>query len=296
MRILITGAAGMLGAYVEKGLVALGNEVHVSDIIDANGFTYSYCDVRDPASVESMMHRSNPDLVAHLAAETSLELSERNPMHAWLTNAIGTKNVALACRRAVVPMAYISSAGVFDGEQAEPYTEFDTPHPINVYGKSKFAGEQFVRQLVPEYFIVRAGWMMGGGPRQDHKFVHHITEQLLAGERNIKAVDDKFGTPTYAPDFGNTFAHLLATRRFGTYHMASPGVCSRFDVARAIVEGLGLSDRVSVDPVASGYFAEEFFAPRPRSEAMANLVLDLEGRNTMRPWPEALAEYLQEWS
>lgn len=290
---LVTGANGMLGSAVIPALLDAGHEVLASDIVNHNLY---HLDVRDPDAVLAYSSWFKPDLVAHLAAETSLEVCEDNPDHAWLTNALGTRNTAIACRKLGVPMAYISSAGVFDGEQDDPYTEFDVPAPINVYGASKYEGELFVQQWVPEHFIVRAGWMMGGGEGKDHKFVSHILHQLDAGSTLIHAVADKFGTPTYAPDFAKCFETLVTSERYGTYHMASPGKPSRLDVALAIVELLGYADEVTVRACSSSHFQAAFFAPRPTSECMRNYVLDLEGRNTMRPWREALADYLGAWS
>lgn len=284
----------MLGSAIIPTLQGEGHDVFATDIVDVDDV--HTLDVRDFRYVSAAIKAHRPDIVAHLAAETSLEICEDDPAHAWLTNALGTKYVALACRSASVPMAYISSAGVFDGTKSEPYTEFDEPNPINVYGSSKYAGEQFVRHYVPESFIVRAGWMMGGGPQKDHKFVHHIVKQLKAGATTIHAVCDKVGTPTYAPDFAKCFETLIQSERFGTYHMASPGTCTRFSVALAITEILGYADSVMVLPASSSRFAGTFFAPRPRSEAMHNYVIELEGLQTMRPWRVALTEYLEAWA
>ena len=288
MRILITGAAGMLGSAVVPHLQECGHDVFPTDITEL--------DVRDRADVASGLNAIRPEIVLHLAAETSLEVCEEEPDHAWLTNAIGTKNVALECRRRAIPMAYISSAGIFDGENPGPlgYTEFDTPSPINVYGASKLQGEHYVRQYVPESWILRAGWMMGGGPHKDHKFIHHIVDQIDAGVTDIVAVVDKVGSPTYSKDFAAIIERLITSDDYGTYHCVSGGQCTRFDVAQAIIEILGRDD-ITLKPASSGFFATTFHAPRPASEAMRNYCLDLISANGMRPWREALADYLKEW-
>jgi len=286
LRILVTGAAGMLGSALVPHLQKCGHDVYDSDI--------DTLDVRDRYDVAEWLFNIDPDIVCHLAAETSLEICEEEPDHAWLTNAIGTKNVALECRLRNTAMAYISSAGIFDGENQDAYTEFDIPDPINVYGASKYEGEKYVRQFVPNHFICRAGWMLGGGPHKDHKFVHHIMDQVEAGVTTIYAVADKFGTPTYAPDFAQCFEALIQSDDYGTYHMVSNGNCTRFDVAREILNVIGRDD-IELLPASSAFFATTFFAPRPTSEVMRNYVLDLTGRNSMRPWREALAEYLKDW-
>ena len=285
MRLLVTGADGMLSSAVIPYLQKCGHDVYATDI--------AFLDVRSQSDIARWFAQVRPDIVAHLAAETSLEVCEEKPDHAWLTNALGTKYVALACRKNAIPMAYISSAGIFDGKK-DGYTEFDVPEPINVYGATKYEGEKFVRQLVPEHYICRAGWMLGGGPQKDHKFTSLIMDQIANGVKVIHAVSDLFGSPTYSPDFAKCFESLITSGNYGTYHMVSPGSCSRYEMAQAIVEILGVD--VEVRPASSLFFASTFFAPRPTSEVMENFVLTLEGKNTMRDWRVALEEYLKEWA
>ncbi|HLI43113.1 MAG TPA: SDR family oxidoreductase [Acidimicrobiales bacterium] len=296
MRILVTGAAGMLASALVPHLRACGHEVVATDLVGplegAGGELIEHLDVREADEVEARISTGAFELVLHLAAETELEACERDPVHAWRTNAFGTKLVALACRRAGSRLAYVSTAGVFDGEKESPYDEFDEPRPINRYGASKLAGERFVQQYVTESFVVRAGWMVGGGPK-DHKFVAKILRQLEEGATTLYAVGDKLGTPTYAPDFSRCLEALVTSDAFGLYHMSCEGTCSRYDVTQAILELLGRDD-VTLVQVGSEFFAEEYFAPRPRSEAMRNLMLELHGLNTMRSWQAALGEYLAE--
>jgi len=250
-------------------------------------------DVRDHNAVRSAVRESDPEIILHLAAETDLERCETDRDHAYLTNAVGTQNVALVAAERNLPLVYISTAGVFDGtKEGEPYTEFDRPNPINVYGGSKYEGELIVQRAVGRHFIVRAGWMVGGRER-DHKFVAKVVNQLRDGARMIYAVTDKFGTPTYTEDFAQNLLALIATPYFGLYHMTCEGAGSRLDVARLIVEYYGRRD-VEVIPVSSEFFAETYFAPRPRSEMMRNYALQLRDLNLMRPWPQALRAYLDQ--
>lgn len=293
MRILITGSAGMLGSAVFPAFAEAGHDVVATDLQprSVGGLPMDRLDVRDAAAVNDAIAGARPDLVLHLAAETDLETCEADPDHAYLTNTIGTQNVALACRESGANLVYISTAGVFDGEKTDgPYTEFDQPRPINVYGRSKLAGEAVVQRLAPDGFVVRAGWMVGGADR-DHKFVAKIIGQLRGGARTIRAVTDKLGTPTYTHDFAQNLLELVGTPFYGLYHMASLGEGSRFDVAREIVAFYERGD-VKVIPVTSDAFAVEYPAPRPRSEMMRNYMLDLRGMNRMRPWQVALREYL----
>jgi dTDP-4-dehydrorhamnose reductase len=286
----------MLGSALVPALLRAGLDVHATDLSPEGSpgllpGGLERLDVRVAHDLRRCLNQAEPDIVFHLAAETDLETCERDPDGAFATNAIATKNVALACEVLGVPIVYISTAGVFDGTKEDPYTEFDSPNPINVYGKSKLAGERFVEMLSSRYFIVRAGWMIGGGNGKDHKFVAKILDQITAGATTIYAVTDKLGTPTYTHDFANCLGGVVASSRYGLYHMASVGRGSRYDVAAEILVNTGRSD-IRLEAVQSDYFARDFPAPRPRSEMMRNMVLELEGANTMRPWREALRAYL----
>lgn len=299
MRILVTGAAGMLGSGLVPELIARGHDVVPTDIDlrvqqpwGPTGPELGLLDVRDGEAVRRVIDLVEPELVAHLAAETDLETCEMDPDHAWATNAVAAKHVALATRARGIPIAYVSTAGVFDGQQEEPYTEYDEPNPIMVYGRAKLEGERYVQWFANDWYIIRAGWMVGGGAGKDHKFVARMLAQIRAGATVLHAVDDRFGTPTYVPDFSAVFANLVGTASYGLYHMACEGSGTRFDVAARILEVLDLQDRIRLERVGSDHFAADFWAPRPRSETMRNLVLDLQGLNQMRPWQVALEEYL----
>ena len=238
------------------------------------------------------VEKHHPDILVHLAAETDLEKCEADPDYAYKENFIGTSNACVACRNTGIPLIYISTAGVFDGLKATPYTEFDIPNPINVYGMSKWQGEEIVRHTMKDYFIIRAGWMVGGGER-DKKFVRKIIDQLSNGADEIFAVDDRYGTPTYAPAFSKTLERLMKTRRYGTYHLTCRGRATRYDVAAEILRILGRDD-VKLTPVKSSYFKDEYFAPRPRSEEMRNYVLEMMSMDDMPDWRVALEAYLEE--
>lgn len=281
-RMLVTGVGGMVGSYVPE--VFKDYDLVLTDQIDG----YSQLDVRDPSAVSRVMREARPDIVLHLAAATDVDRCEQEQDWAYHTNALGTQNVALACQSFDVPMVYISTAGVFWGDNAEPYTEFDVPRPANVYGHSKLAGEQIVTSLLRKYYIVRSGWMVGGCER-DKKFVGKIVRMILGGNKRLKVVDDKLGSPTYAKDLLREILALINTGFYGLYHVANKGRCSRYEVALAIRDLLQRPD-VEVEPVSSAYFPLP--APRARSEALRNLKLELLGLDGMRPWKDALKEYL----
>ena len=277
--IFVTGADGMVGSYLKE--VFSGEKLVLTDI--------DTLDVRDPGKVKKEINKMKPEFVLHLAAETDVDRCEKEAGHAYLTNALGTQNVALACQETGAIMIYISTAGVFGGEKTEPYTEFDQPNPANVYGRTKWEGEKIVQFLLNRYYIVRAGWMIGGREK-DKKFVGKIVRQFSEKDK-ILAVNDKIGTPTYARDLLEGIQKLMKTGYYGLYHMTNKGVCSRYDVAVEIGRLLGW--KTPVEPVSSDLFPLP--APRARSEAMRNYKLELLKIHKMRPWQDALREYLENW-
>jgi dTDP-4-dehydrorhamnose reductase len=155
-------------------------------------------------------------------------------------------------------------------------------------------GERFVAANCRQHLICRAGWMMGGGPAKDKKFINKLMKQLKDGARELFVVDDKLGTPTYTIDFARNVELLLGKRLWGIYNMVCPGVTSRLEVARYLVVALGLAGEVKITPVSSDHFVEEYFAARPASERLITKKLDLRGVNIMRDWRLCLDEYLAE--
>lgn len=287
MRTLITGANGMLGTALCRELEKNNFKIYATDV--SRDGDSKHLDIRDLGELLGAIEGFKPDIVFHLAAETDVDKCEIEPEHAYLTNTIGTENVALACQKTDTVMVYISTAGVFDGNKNEPYNEFDTPNPINIYGKSKWEGEKIVGSLLSKYFIFRAGWMMGGG-KKDKKFVGKIVN-LLKNKNELSVVNDKIGTPTFVDDLAKCMISMIKTDRYGLFHMANKGICSRYDIACEIVKILRRKD-VKINPVNSAAFPLP--APRGRSEAMVNFKLDLLGLNSMRTWQEALHQYLKD--
>lgn len=287
MKILVTGSDGMLGSALCPTLLNRGYNVIATDLSPSNEGTKSL-DVRNFDRVKDMVEKIKPDIVMHLAAETDVDKCEVEPDHAFLTNTIGTQNVALVCQKLNIEMVYISTLGVFYGDKPEPYTEFDEPNPINVYGRSKLEGEKIVQNLLNKFYIIRAGWMVGGGPKKDKKFIGKIIKQINETSK-LKAVNDKIGSPTYTYDFSKCLADLIQTGYYGLYHCTNKGVGSRFDVAKKIVEFMAKTD-VTVEPVSSAYFPLP--AARARSEMSRNYKLELLGLDSTRHWEEALQDYI----
>ena len=287
MRILITGARGMMGRDLGALAESWGHEVWPTDVQQLRQDPQDHIDVRDFEGLGRALDRFRPDAVFHLAAMTQVDECERRPEGAYLVNSVATQSVALHCRRHEVQLVYISTGSIFDGSKPVPYHEFDIPNPLSVYARSKWQGEIFVRSLVPQHYIVRAGWMFGGGA-EDKKFVARMID--LAREREVlRAVDDKFGSPCYTSDISRRCLELLATGRYGTYHAANSGYCSRFEMAAAIVEYAGITS-CRVEPCSSAEFPLP--APRPRLEAIDGLAARLIGLPDQRHWRDALREYV----
>lgn len=290
MKYLITGANGMLGSALCPILENAGGEIYATDINpDNKTYNIRFLDIRDKEQIQIIVNEIKPDFLFHLAAEIDVDKCELEPEHAYRTNVVGTKNVAMVCKERGIPMAYISTCGVFDGKKQGPYTELDNPNPVSVYSKTKLEGEKIVKNLFKKYFIFRAGWVMGGS-KKDKKFVAKIVE-LLKTKSEISVVHDKLGSPTYTVDLSKAMIEVIKKQQYGLYHITNTGFCSRYDLACKIKEYLKKDD-VIIKPVSSSKFPLP--APRPDSEASENLNLKLIGLDSIMPtWEEALKDYLK---
>lgn len=290
MNILVTGAEGMVGSDLCLVLRRGGHQVIRTDLRPRSPETLAL-DIVEAAQVQQVVEAACPDVVIHLAAETDVDRCEQDPPHAYRTNAAGTEHIVRSCERIGARLLYMSTAAVFDGTKLTPYVETDLPDPVNVYGRSKLAGEVAVQRLRGHYQIVRAGWMVGGLER-DKKFVWKILTQLMEGRRELQAVTDKVGTLTFTADLSRGIAALIDTNHRGIFHMANHGACSRYDIVCKLVEWLDRRD-VVVRPVTSSAFPLP--APRSASEALENARLQSLGLDQMPSWDTALRAYVQRY-
>ncbi|MDI7274451.1 MAG: dTDP-4-dehydrorhamnose reductase [Anaerolineae bacterium] len=271
MRIAITGSKGQLGTAL---LARLDGE-------DLLPLDLPEFDVNDVAQVRGTLGGFRPDVVIHAAALTNVDQCELEPELAYRVNALGTQNVALACRRCGASMVYVSTDYVFDGSKGAPYLEYDPPAPLSVYGRSKLAGEWATQTFVGGFYIARTAWLYAPGRRN---FVEAVLR--LARERGaLTMVTDEVGSPTYAPDLADAIARLLPSEQYGIYHFTNSGVGSRYEWACEILRVAGL-EHVPVTP-SQGYARP---APVPRRVELANLCGASLGI-TLRPWRQALADY-----
>ncbi len=292
MRAYIAGCGGMLGEAVHRVWSAV-HDVRCTDI-DLNAPWLEYCDFREFFSYRKSVEDFQPDILVHLGAHTDLEYCERYPDDAYLTNTLSVEHAATLANAYDIPLVYISTAGIFDGEK-QLYDDWDIPNPLGVYARSKYLGEKIVQTGVRKHFIFRAGWMMGGGPNKDKKFIAKLMGQLASGTRVLNIVDDKLGTPTYTVDFAKNIDAVISTQYYGLYNMVCGGETGRFEVAEELISILGLKGRVDINPVTSEFFASDYFAPRPPSERLLNYKLNLRDLNQMREWRTALKDYVESY-
>ena len=275
MRIAITGAGGQLGRALSTAL----SQEHDLILLRHADF-----ELGRPDSVEQLV-ATGAELVIHPAAYTDVDGCARDPERAYRVNGLGTQYVALACRRLGAPLIYVSTNEVFDGSATTPYLEYDRPAPINAYARSKWAGEQAVRELLDRFYIVRVAWLFGG----ERNFVRTVLR--LAAERDsIAMVEDEVGSPTYASDAAAAIARLIELPFYGTYHLVNEGACSRFAFAAEVLRLAG-REHVALKPIKLADFKRD--STVPPCTPLCNVAAAALGIQ-LRPWQQALAEYIND--
>jgi len=287
-RIYVAGCGGMLGEAVYNHFSPIV-ELMATDIV-TNESWLSYADVRDYSSISQSIEAFKPNIIINLAALTDLEECEKEKENAWSTNGLGAENIALISSQLHAVLVHISTAGIFDGKK-KYYSDFDIPNPIGTYAKSKHYAEVIVSRELKKYYVLRAGWMMGGGPKKDKKFINKLYKQIRQGNKELNVVDDKLGTPTYTVDFARGIQTLIESDLYGIYNQVCGGSGSRYDVAMEFMRLMKLEDKIKLNRVTSDFFKEEYFAPRPESEKLLNTKLDARSLNVMRDWQICLSEY-----
>lgn len=288
-KIYMAGCGGMLGQAFHSVFMN-EHDLRCTDI-DVNESWLSYLDFRDLDSYRKDVEVFKPDYLFHLGAYTDLEYCENNVEDAYLTNTTSVENAVWIANKLEIPVLYISTAGIFDGSQ-DTFDDWDRPNPLGHYARSKYAGELYVENTARQHLICRAGWMMGGGPAKDKKFIQKLMKQLKGGAKELNIVSDKLGTPTYTFDFARNVKTLVEKEYWGLYNMVCEGTTSRLEVARELISVLGLTSDVRINEVSSDFFKSTYFAPRPDSERLINRKLALRGVNHMRDWKIALKEYV----
>jgi len=275
MRLLVLGAAGQLGSAICTIL---------SDEFDVIPATRIQTDITSLPQLRVLVAEAKPDVIINSAAYTDVDGCELNPDKAFLVNALGARNVAIVAREAGAKLVHISTDYVFDGCKGSPYLEFDQPNPINVYGASKLLGETLVREQTHRFFIIRTAWLYG---KTGKNFVKTMLS-LAREQKEIRVVNDQWGTPTCVEDLARQIGKLIQTELYGTYHCTSQGSCTWYEFAQEIFR-LAKVD-IQIKPITS----EEFPRPakRPKNSVLENYMLKLQGLDIMPPWREALACFM----
>jgi dTDP-4-dehydrorhamnose reductase len=292
MKILVTGANGQLGTDLCKVLQHF-------ELIPLN---HSDIEISDMDSVKQSFNKYKPDVVINTAAYVRVDDCEEEQDKAFLVNALGARNVAVAAQELGAKLIHISTDYVFGGEgetlmvshkvgvnKPRPYTEFDTPSPLSIYGKSKLVGEDFVRHLCSRYFIIRTSGLFGvaGASGKGGNFVETILK-LGKEQSELRVVNDQVFSPTHTKDLARKIAQLIKTEYYGIFHITNKGSCSWYEFAREILKQAGL--KTPVIPVSSDTYPQR--AERPHFSVLGNYHLKLLGMDDMRTWQEALRDYM----
>ena len=288
MRILITGCNGQLGNELQdimkKGYAEIGEVSEVmknSEIIplDVKGL-----DITDLSEVKNKINELKPDVVINCAAATNVDGCESNEDFAFKVNALGPRNLAIACEEVGAKLVQVSTDYVFSGIGDKPLTEYDLTAPYSVYGKTKLLGENYVREFSSKYFIVRTSWLYG---YVGHNFVY--TMRRLGKEKDtINVVNDQRGNPTHANDLAYHILKLIETKEYGIYHCTGKGECNWYDFAKMIIELSG--EECEVKPCSS----EEYKTPakRPEYSSLDNMMLRNTIGDEMRDWKDAIKSFI----
>jgi dTDP-4-dehydrorhamnose reductase len=279
MRVLITGAGGQLGRDLQAALA--GHEL--------SAVAHTDLDITDATAVRAAIDAFRPDGAVHAAALTDTTRCEREPDVAYVVNALGARNVAVACGRVGAAMVYVSTNEVFDGTRSEPYVESAEPNPLNAYARSKLAGERLVQEVLPQHYIVRTAWLYGHG---GNHFVSKIVRAAESGD--VTGVVDEVATPTWTRDLAVAIARLVGTGLFGIYHLTNTGEASRFAWAKEALRLAGRSN-VRLRPITTAEFRASLppdaIAPRKPPYSVLRNVAGTAIGIELRPWQDALAEY-----
>ncbi|MDN4066527.1 dTDP-4-dehydrorhamnose reductase [Paenibacillus vini] len=286
MKVLVTGAAGQLGADVVSTLEMAGHLVFPCDR-DA-------LDITDFEACLEKIQEFTPEVVIHCAAYTAVDQAEKEVDTAYAVNAVGTRNMVLASEHVGAKFCYISTDYVFDGMSEMPYHEYDNTNPQSIYGKSKRAGEMLVQNLSSAFFIVRTSWVYGLHGKNFVKTMLRLGEQ----QPSLKVVDDQKGSPTYTADLAEFLLELIQTEKYGIYHASNTETCTWFEFAQAIFSEariiLGKDFPVQVNPCTTEEYPLP--APRPRNSVLEHISIRTNGLNDFRPWREGLRDFIMELS
>jgi dTDP-4-dehydrorhamnose reductase len=279
MKILVTGAGGMLGSVFCQKLIDAGHEVSGIDI--KSGF--AKVDIAKKEAIGDFVKKAKPQIIVHTAAYTDVDGCELNPDEAYKINAEGTKNVALASGAAKALLVYISTDYVFDGNKKDAYEEPDKTSPVNIYGKSKLLGEGYAREINKKFLIIRSSSLFGKNGKNFVKAI--LNNAALPG--SLKVVNDQRSCPTYVNDLASAVINLINIKSTGIYHVSNSGICSWYEFADEILKTAGIKKDILPIKLEESSRA----AKRPKMSALSCGKYNKATGKPMRHWKEALGEY-----
>jgi dTDP-4-dehydrorhamnose reductase len=279
-RILVIGAKGMLG----RDLVEVLRSSSRND--EVIGWDFEDIDIQEEQSTIAKIERNYPKIVINVAAFTDVDGCELNEEKVFAINAEGMRHVALGALRCRAKVVYLSTDYIFDGKKREPYLESDPPNPLNVYGRSKWKGEQYVQELVENSLIIRTQWLYG---RYGNNFVTSVLRQA-SEKRVLSIVNDQIGSPTYTADLSQAISVLIQCDVKGIFHVSNSDLCTWYTFGQAILKLAGIVG-VKIIPISSKELGRR--ATRPSYSVLSTQKLKRETGMTLRPWSEALKDYLQ---
>lgn len=289
MKILIIGSRGQLGSELcccfERGRTELGDIPEGLKGASVSAVDIDTLDISDGAAVIELFEKERFDAVINCAAFTNVNACETEREAAFKANAIGPRNLAVACERIGAKLIHISTDYVFAGDGSVPYCEYDVCAPQSAYGKTKYLGEQYVREFCSRYFIMRTSWLYG---YNGNNFVHTM-KKLGETKSEITVVNDQRGNPTNAADLAHHVLALVPTEEYGIYHCTGNGECTWYEFACKIMELYGLDCKVK--PCTT----EEYPTPakRPAFSSLDNMMLRVTVGDKMRDWQDALEYFIK---
>jgi len=289
MKIIITGITGLLGNQLAKTLINEHNVIGISKNITSPICKTINVDITDAIATYNVITKENPDIVIHCAALSNVDECERNPQEAYKINALGTRNIAVSCQRFDAKLLYISTDYVFTSQNtiSSGFNEFDTTNPCNIYAKSKLAGENYVKELLNKFWIVRTSWLFGNGKAN---FVTQFLSNIKDG-KPYKAATDMISSPTSVRELSEAISILIKTDLFGTYHLSNSGFASRYEIALYLAKLF----KVPENKITKTTLKElSLPAKRPNFSGLNNLVWELEGFNKLSTWQDAIENFVLE--
>ena len=287
-KILVTGCNGQLGRAINQvyaDAVENGEVVLVNTDVGIDGV--KSLDIADVDEVERFVEAEKIDVIINCAAFTNVNAAESAWDSAYKVNAIGPRNLAIASTKYNVKLIHVSTDYVFDGTNDKPYTEFDAPAPLGAYGKTKYEGEQFVKQFSNRFMIIRTAWLYGDGKN----FVKTMIN-AAADREEVTVVGDQIGSPTSALELARCIKALEHTENFGTFHGTCEGYCSWADFTEEFYRLAGITTKVK------HITTDEYPTPakRPAYSVLDNYMLRLTGAYTFADWKDAIAEYMKSFN